>query len=139
MTSALRRLFDEIIAEADRRPDFGKRLTAALREPARTPPRNDSSRPDRGAKRLRRNRRAPGVLDPFEQFSQGEQSLRQALQALNVDQLKDIVSEHAMDSSKLALKWHSAERLVDLIVSTVRARLEKGDAFKRDFVASKGD
>jgi hypothetical protein len=132
MTSALRRLFDEIIAEAERRPDFAHRLAAALSDPSPTsgiePP-----------KRTRRNRRAPGVLDPFELFARGEQPLRHALEGLNIDQLKDIVSEHAMDSSKLALKWRSPERLVNLIVSTVRARVEKGDAFKRDFVPPSGN
>jgi len=49
---------------------------------------------------------------------------------LSVEQLKDIVSEHALDSSRLALKWKSADRLVELIVATVRSRIEKGDAFR---------
>lgn len=127
MNSTLRRLFEEILAEAERRPDFARRLAAAIGEQA---PASETVFP----KRTRRNRRAPGVLDPFELYSQGEQSLRQALDALKIDQLKDIVSEHAMDSSKLALKWRSPARLVELIVTTVRTRVEKGDAFKRDFV-----
>ena len=88
----------------------------------------------RAAKGTRRNRRAPGLLDPVEVFGRSELVLRDALQGLNVDQLKDIVSEHAMDSAKLALKWRSADRLIELIVTTVRSRIEKGDAFKRDFV-----
>lgn len=127
MTSRLRCLFDEIIAEAERRPNFRHRLAAVLGEP--------SSSETAPSKRRSRNRRPPGVLDPFELFARGEQPLRQALEGLKLDQLKDIVSEHAMDSSRLALKWRSPERLVHLIVSTVRARVEKGDAFKRDFVA----
>lgn len=130
MTSTLRRLFDEIIKEAERRPEFGRRLAVALTE---TPPpgRAGTDQP----KRVRRNRRAPGVLDPFDVFAQGEQALRNALQNLSLDQLKDIVSHQAMDSSKRALKWRAPERLVDLIVVTVRSRMEKGDAFKRDFSA----
>ena len=75
------------------------------------------------------------MLDPFEVFARGEPALRDALQGFSVDQLKDIVSEHAMDSSKLALKWRSPDRLIELIVTTVRSRIEKGDAFKRDFVS----
>lgn len=43
--------------------------------------------------------------------------MRETLQGLKVDQLNDILSQHAMDSSKLALKWRSPERLVDLIES----------------------
>jgi hypothetical protein len=129
MSSALRRLFDEIVAEAERRPDFASRIAAALAEsqPAATA----TAHP----KRKGRNKRAPAILDPFDLFTKGEQSMREALQALQVDQLKDIVSQHAMDSSKLALKWRSRERLVDLIISMVRMRTEKGDAFKRNFVA----
>ena len=132
MTSNLRRLFDEIIAEAERRPDFGRRLVAAIGQPASPPPRQpEAPKP----KPKSRNRRTPGVFDPFEVFPRGESALRGALAPLTVDQLKDIVSEHAMDSSKLALKWRAPDRLVDLIVTTVRTRVEKGNAFKRDFVA----
>ena len=69
------------------------------------------------------------MLDPFEVFGRGEPPLRDALQGLSVDQLKDIVSQHAMDSSKLALKWRTPKRLIELIVTTVRSRIEKGDAF----------
>ncbi|ODS53750.1 MAG: hypothetical protein ABS36_12290 [Acidobacteria bacterium SCN 69-37] len=86
-----------------------------------------------GAKPARRNRRAAGVVNPFDQFAHGEDVLRSSLAPLSVEQLKDIVAEHAMDSSKLALKWRSPERLVDLIVTTVRSRIQKGDAFKRAF------
>ena len=132
MISVLRRLFEEIIAEAERRPEFGHRLATIFSDPSHS----SGTAP---LKRKRRNRRAPGVLDPFELFAEGEQRLRRALEDLKIDQLKDIVSEHAMDSSKLALKWRSPERLVDLIVSTVRARIEKGDAFKRDFVPPSGN
>jgi len=126
-SSSLRRLFDEIIQEAERRPEFGRRLLAAWNE---TAVKNLTANQPKGP---RRNRRAPGILDPFEVFGQGEPVLRDALHKLTVDQLKDIVSQHAIDSSKLALKWHSQERLIELIVTTVRARIEKGDAFKRDF------
>jgi len=123
---ALRRLFEEIIAEAERRPDFANRLAAAVADMPLPSPQTKN--------RGRRNKRPRGVVDPFEVFGRGEAALREALRPLSVDQLKDIVSEHAMDSSKLALKWKSVDRLVDLIASTVRARVEKGDAFKRDFV-----
>jgi hypothetical protein len=65
-------------------------------------------------------------------MEQGENALRGALTPLNVEQLKDIVAEYGMDTSKLALKWKSRDRLQDLIVATVRDRLAKGDAFRRE-------
>ena len=77
-----------------------------------------------------KNRRTAAVLNPYEAIKQGEQSLAMQLQSLNVEQLKDVVSEFAIDSSKLALKWKSRERLIDLIVLTTKGRLEKGDAFR---------
>ena len=128
-TAVIRRLFEEIIREAEQRPDFGRRLADAI--DGRLALKPSPALPPKGT---RRNRRAPGLLDPFEVFGRSELVLRDALQGLNVDQLKDIVSEHAMDSAKLALRWRSADRLIELIVTTVRSRLEKGDAFKRDFV-----
>ena len=126
-TAVIRRLFEEIIREAERHPEFGRRLADAI---SGLPSKPSPAVPPKGA---RRNRRAPGVLDPFEVFGRGEPALREALQGLRVDQLKDIVSQHGIDSSKLALKWRKPERLIELIVTTVRSRIEKGDAFKRDF------
>ena len=76
-----------------------------------------------------RDKEKAGVLDPFEVFGRGEPPLRDALQGLSVDQLKDIVSQHAMGSSKLALKWRTPKRLIELIVTTVRSRIEKGGGF----------
>ena len=55
MTSALRRLFAEILAEAERRPDFGRRLVAALAEIPSPTGGGD------GPKRKSSNRRARGV------------------------------------------------------------------------------
>ncbi len=127
--STIRRLFDEILAEAERRPDFARRLVAAIT----SGPTGSAQPVVGGAKPARRNRRAAGVVNPFDQFAHGEDVLRSSLAPLSVEQLKDIVAEHAMDSSKLALKWRSPERLVDLIVTTVRSRIQKGDAFKRAF------
>jgi hypothetical protein len=86
--------------------------------------------------RRSRNRRAAAALDPYSLFPLGEEHLRSALLKLSVDQLKDIISEYAMDSSRLALKWKVASRLADFIVTTARARLEKGDAFRNERAGS---
>ena len=83
-TAVIRRLFEEIIREAEWRPEFGRRLADAIG--------GLSSKPSPAVppKRARRNRRAPGVLDPFEVFGRGELALREALQGLSVDQLKTL-------------------------------------------------
>lgn len=60
----------------------------------------------------------------------GEPALRARLGELSVDQLKDVVAEHGMDPSKLAMRWKTPGKLIDLIAPTVRDRSEKGDAFR---------
>jgi hypothetical protein len=119
----LKRLFDEIQNEANHNPSFQRRLELALKASGSTEGPDELSP-------SRRNRRAHGILDPFEELQKiGERGLRERLADLSIDQLKDIVSEEAMDSSRLALKWRSAGRLIELIVTTAQSRLKKGDAF----------
>lgn len=118
----LRALFEEILREARANTHFADKLTSALGQ-AEKP----QSRP---LSRRRGGRRPAGVLDPFALCQRGEEELRRQLQALEIEQLKDIVAEHGMDSSKLAMKWRAPGRLIDLIVDTAKARLGKGDAFR---------
>jgi len=115
---ALKRAFDAILKEAAANPTFAQRLNAALAGQTQTRPTQRSGR------------RKPGVLDPFSLYSDRGDALRQALASLDIEQLKDIVAEHGMDLPKLAMKWKRPERLIDLIVTTVRSRSRKGDAFR---------
>ncbi len=75
-------------------------------------------------------RRKPGPFDPMAVHRDSPEQLQTRLQALDLEQLKDIVAEHGMDRSKLAMKWKTKDRLVELIVSTVISRSQKGDAFR---------
>lgn len=143
VTLQLRRLFDAVIAEAERSPAFARRLQDALGALAPPPPRgaelDASATPSESAAstttataaKRRGGRRPAGALDPFAAAQEGEGALRARLGELSLDQLKDIVAEHGMDPSKLAMKWKKPERVADLVVSTVRERMEKGDAFRR--------
>lgn len=120
----LQAVFSEILEEADANPAFAERLARAMEEPHR----GRSASPRQAGRR--RGRRPPGVLDPFAAHSAGgETELREALGRLDIEQLKDIVAEHGMDTSKLALKWKTPERLIDLIATTVDSRARKGQAF----------
>ena len=112
----LKAVFREVVAEAHRNADFAARLDRALATelPKKT-----------------HGRRAPGRLDPFDVLASGEDALRLRLAELSVEELKDVVAEHGMDHARLALRWRRPERLIDLIVSETRARLAKGDAFRR--------
>jgi hypothetical protein len=61
----------------------------------------------------------------------GESKLREALRPLAIDQLKDVVAEQRMDRSQLAMKWRTADRLIELIVAQTITRAHKGEAFTR--------
>lgn len=79
----------------------------------------------------KRSRRKPALFDPFAEYSHGEGSLLAKLRQLDVEALKDIVAQYGMDPSKLAMKWKTSDRIIDHIVTTVRARAQRGDAFRR--------
>lgn len=75
--------------------------------------------------------RNPAIINPLELLEKDESLLLAQLKELTLEQLKDIVAEYGMDNSKLAIKWKSAERLINLIVDTSRRRCTKGDAFRK--------
>jgi hypothetical protein len=80
---------------------------------------------------VRRAKRAAGPFDPFEVFRDGgEAGLRDRLEPLDVDRLKDIIAEHAMDYDKLAMRWRTPSKLQERIVDRVKALSTKGDAFR---------
>jgi hypothetical protein len=122
--SALARFIAVVADEAKRSSGFANRLERALtvdprKEPAPTPP-------------GKRSRRPPGPWDPYAVFAElGEDGLRRRLEALDLEQLRDIVAEHGMDSDRLAMKWRDASRVVDRIAERVVDRAGKGEGFRR--------
>jgi hypothetical protein len=111
-----RSLFAELNARLDEDPLLAQRVLKALQKAADAPKST--------------NRRSAAVLDPGALYREDPAALRQALKALTLDQMKDIISQYAMDPRRLALKWKNPERLVDLIVSVTEQRVSKGDAFR---------
>lgn len=124
MRTRLTELFHEILREVDTNEPFRLRLESALGTPSL------ASTGDRSSSGGSRKRRQPALIDPYQDFSKGEEHLRKRLGALSVEQLKDVVSEYALDASRLALKWKSPVRLIELIVANVRNRMQKGDGFR---------
>lgn len=112
----LEKIFLVIQQEAASNPSFAEKLGEAM---------------GHAGLRSRKPRREPAVLDPFSVLEgSGEPGLRDVLTSLRLDQLKAIVADYRMDSSQLARKWTTPERLIHLIVSTSVARSKKGDAFR---------
>nr|WP_146139663.1 hypothetical protein [Lysinibacillus timonensis] len=81
-------------------------------------------------KRLRKRNKA--AFNPETLLEeQGERVLVESLNQLNIDQLKDIVSEFGMDPAKKVMKWKKKERFIEHIIEVAQNRLMKGTAFRR--------
>lgn len=79
----------------------------------------------------KRGRREPGPWDPYTVYAEvGESGLRERLNALELEQLRDIVAEHGMNHDGKAMRWKTADRVVGRIVERVVDRTGKGDAFR---------
>lgn len=123
MPGSLARLLEVVAVEAARTPRFAAALERALTvtDPANRVP----------AAPRRTGRRDPGVLDPFALYANGgEDGLRTRLEALDLEQLRDIIAEHGMDHDRLAMKWKDQARVVERIVERVGTRSAKGSAFR---------
>ena len=122
MEAQLQAFWEVVIEEARINPSFRQRIHDALAgvvAATEVPERRSGPR-----------RRTPPALDPFAAYGEGEHQLRASLSPMNIEQLKDIVAGYGLDRSRLALKWRKPERLIDLIVDTVKNRAHKGDAFR---------
>jgi hypothetical protein len=127
LTTRLLRLTAVVAKEAAARPSFAKALLRAMSPPVSKEVRGDTEPSDRAS-----GRRAAPVFDPFVIHRQdGPEVLRQRLEGLSVEQLKDLIAEHGMDRDKLAMKWKTPDRLIERITTTVNSRAQKGDVFRR--------
>lgn len=133
-------IFEGILDEVRKNPAFAARLERVLN--------SEMSQGAAGKKvpggasnptTRRSNRRTKAAVDPFALLSAGESHLREELGKLDIEQLKDVVAEYGMDTSRLALKWKSRERLIEFIVTTVVARSRKGDVFRDSNVETPDD
>lgn len=118
-TKLIRQIFAEFQREVETNDALRQRLSALLPGPDRPP-----------AAPKKANRRKPGVLDPLKVFRESPNDLKPRLEVLGLEELKDIVAEQGMDRSKLAMKWKTKDRLIELILAQVKSRVEKGDAFR---------
>ncbi|WP_435614521.1 hypothetical protein [Streptomyces coelicoflavus] len=125
LAGTLARLLSTVATEAGRTPRFARALGKALVPPGPGTAPRPAERPRRSS------RRAPGVIDPFAVFAEGDEAgLRSRLGELSLEQLRDIISEHGMDHDRLAMKWKAPERVIDRIVERVQSRTAKGAAFR---------
>jgi hypothetical protein len=138
----LKALFELIRDEANRNPEFRSHLetlfddTAGNRVPAEAPGGVHRRRVERQEHEVgvppqkRGNRRTPAIVDPIAEGAHGETHLRNKLDALSLEQLRDVIADFRMDQSKLVMKWKDRARVIDHILATALVRREKGDVFR---------
>lgn len=122
LKSTLMALARAVAEEAEKNAPFRRSLETLI-EP------KIKNREGISAKARARHRRAPAKLDPIELARQG-QDIRQSLMQLDIEELKDVVAEFAMDPSKLVMKWKDSKKIIEHIVETSLTRASKGDAFR---------
>src|SRR5688500_9089088 len=104
LPNRLTALFDVILDEARNNPEFAARLERALATEKRlrtTLNKSPSAEYSLNPPSRRSNRRAKAVVDPFGLLSAGEHHLRAELAKLDIEQLKDVIAEYGMDTSRL--------------------------------------
>ncbi len=69
-------------------------------------------------------------LDPFRVLrDHGEKGLHETLESLEIAQLRAIVRKHRLDPARISARWRDQERVIQLIVSQVKAQATYGKAF----------
>ena len=119
-----------VIAEAEKNEDFANKLEEILlndsveKKVSKEKTLNDiiGRRPS--------NRRDPAVFNPIDFVASGDDFLISKLEELTDKQLKDIIADYGMDTSKLAMKWKDRNRTINFIVDTAKRRASKGDVFR---------
>lgn len=133
LKKVLTSLAREIASEADQNPAFREKVEAALgfgkEAKKQRSPQDKIVNPNRLPSKRPRNRRSAALLDPVQLAKQGDVVLRAELEKLNIEQLRDIVSDYGMDTGKLVVKWRTTERIIERIVEISLLRAQKGSAF----------
>lgn len=119
MKKKLKKLFDIILEESENNESFKKKLED-LFEP----------KVDIKTEKKSKNKREPAVLDPINLAEKDINDLKIKLEELDIEKLKDIVSDYRLDSSRLVMKWKVKERIIEHIIKSALSRAEKGDVFR---------
>lgn len=78
-----------------------------------------------------KRRRQPSPLDPYAvAASDGVDGLRDRLQRLDIEQLKDVVAEYGMNYDGRAMTWKDHHRFVERIVEKTDFGAAQGSAFR---------
>jgi len=113
----LKKLFDVVVEEMDSNLDFKEKVDSIFETERNT------------TNKKQKSKRNPSLINPYELIKQGEDILKTNLAPMDIEQLKDVILEHNMDSAKLAMKWKDKDRLISLIIDMANRRIAKGNVF----------
>ncbi len=92
----------------------------------------EKERPVASQARKRTGAGGQAALDPFSLWrAQGEMALRDALEGLDLQELRIIVRAHRLDPARVSSRWTARDRVIALILEQVKARINHGRAFER--------
>jgi len=70
------------------------------------------------------------ILDIYEVYSKaGMEGLEQALEKLEIDDLKEIVKKYRLDPKRYFYKWTTKRKFIEFIKDKIASKLEKGQSF----------
>ena len=113
----LKSVFNVILEEIKSNEKFAKRIEVALAN-------------EKVENKSKRRKKQPALLNPNTVIAKGEDVLKKELDKLEVPQLKDIISQYAMDPAKTTNRWRSKDRFIKYIIEVATLRSKKGEAFK---------
>lgn len=120
MKKKLKKLFDIIVQESEINEAFRKKIEELI-EP----------KIENKAESKKKTRREKAVLDPIGLAEKDVNELKTKLEELDIEKLKDIVSEFRLDSSRIVMKWKDKTRMIEHIITASLSRVEKGDVFRK--------
>ena len=123
LSRLLRGLSNLLVEEADRNPEFAKRLDELLESVAGKPRVKGSRRKAEAESNM------PDVYQ--ERELRGEDEFRFWLRDQPVAMLHVIIREHDLDSARRTARWEDAEKLGAYIADRLQGRLERGSRFIR--------
>ncbi|MGL5347999.1 MAG: hypothetical protein ACRDA3_11665 [Peptostreptococcaceae bacterium] len=123
----LKSVFNVILEEIKINEEFAKRIELALAKEELV---KETSTKEKVENKSKRRKKQPALLNPNTVITKGEDVLKKELDKLEVPQLKDIISQYAMDPGKTTNKWKKKDRFINYIIEVATLRSKKGEAFK---------
>jgi hypothetical protein len=121
LRKSLQRFVEVVVEEADQNEVFAEKLMDVLDMSGRASQKGVAKKP--------KSAELPG--DPLAIFQgEGARGLMSWLEGLDLEQLRRIVRQHKLDSTRNSDKWKSRDKFIDLIMERLPERMRQGNSFK---------